>query len=156
MKKLALSIDCGTQSLRAILFDEKGNLVDIERIKFHPPYFSKYPGWAEQDPEIYWNSMIKAIQKLKHRNEKIFHKIIGVTVTTQRDTVVMVDKNGKPVRPAILWLDQRKATKKSPLNFLENIGFSIINKKNTAIRAYRRSRPNWIKENEPEIWGKNA
>ncbi|SHH51488.1 FGGY-family carbohydrate kinase [Thermosipho atlanticus] len=154
MKELALSIDCGTQSLRAILFDEKGNLVDMERVKFNPPYFSKYPGWAEQDPELYWKSMIKAIRKLEDRNKKRFSKIIGVTVTTQRDTVVLVDENGKPVRPAILWVDQRKALKKNPLNFFENIGFVVINKKNTAIRAYRRSRPNWIKENEKDIWKK--
>lgn len=152
MKELALSIDCGTQSLRAILFDSKGNLEDLERIKFDPPYFSKFEGWAEQDPDFYWNSMIYAIKKLKERNPNNFKKIIGVSVTTQRDTVVLVDKNGKPLRPAILWLDQRKASKKNPLNFWENIAFTIINKKETAIRTYRKSRPNWIKENEPEIW----
>ncbi|MDK2886415.1 MAG: hypothetical protein PWP54_973 [Thermosipho sp. (in: thermotogales)] len=152
LKELALSIDCGTQSLRAILFDREGNLIDMEKIKFEPPYFSKFHGWAEQHPEVYWETMIKAINKLKDKNDEYFKNLIGVTVTTQRDTAVFVDKNGKPLRPAILWLDQRNASKKNPLNFWENIAFSIINKKETAIRTFRRSRPNWVKEYEPEIW----
>jgi len=154
LNELALSIDCGTQSLRAILFDKNGHLVDMERIKFNPPYFSKFYGWAEQDPEFYWKSLIIAVKRLKDRNFENFKNIIGVTVSTQRDTVVLVDKNGKPLRPAILWLDQRTASKKNPLTFWENIGFTLINKKETAIRTFRKSKPNWIKENEPEIWDK--
>ncbi|MBO8161478.1 MAG: carbohydrate kinase [Thermosipho sp. (in: Bacteria)] len=149
----ALSIDCGTQSLRAILFDKNGNMIDMEKITYEP-YFSKYPGWAEQDPNIYWDTLCTATKKLKSRNANIFNQIIGVTLTTQRDTVVLVDRNGEPLRPAIIWLDQRKSSPGNPLNFIENIGFSIINMKETALRIYRRSRPNWIKENEPEIWKK--
>ncbi|MBB6062177.1 sugar (pentulose or hexulose) kinase [Thermosipho japonicus] len=151
--EFALSIDCGTQSLRALLFDGLGNLHDMERISY-TPYYSPNPEWAEQDANIYWQSLCKAVNTLKDRNKEKFKKIIGVSITTQRDTAVLVDKNGVPLRPAIIWLDQRKASYKNPLNFFENIAFSIIKMKETAIRIYRKSRPNWIKENEPEIWDK--
>lgn len=151
--EFALSIDCGTQSLRAILFDEFGKLHDIERISYEP-YFSKKFGWAEQNANVYWNALCKATNTLKERNKDKFSKIVGVSVTTQRDTVVLVDSNGKPLRPAIIWLDQRKSSPKNPLNFLENIAFSVIKMRKTALKVYRKSRPNWIKENEPEIWKK--
>lgn len=151
--EFALSIDCGTQSLRALLFDEFGNLHDMVKIPY-TPYYSPNPEWAEQDANIYWQSLCKAVNTLKERNKEKFKKIIGVSITTQRDTAVLVDENGVPLRPAIIWLDQRKSSYKNPLNFFENIAFSIIKMKETAIRIYRKSRPNWIKENEPEIWDK--
>ncbi|ANQ53933.1 carbohydrate kinase [Thermosipho sp. 1063] len=149
----AISIDCGTQSLRALLFDENGKLHDIEKITY-VPYFSTKPGLAEQDVEIYWNALSSSVKRLKERNKGKFSKVLGVSITTQRDTIVFVDKEGKPLRPAIIWLDQRKASQKNVLNFIENIGFSIIRMKKTALRIYRRSRPNWVMENEPDVWKK--
>ena len=65
--KSILAIDCGTQSLRAILFSENGEVLLREQIEYEP-YFSENPGWAEQDPELYWNSLILACQKLKTLN----------------------------------------------------------------------------------------
>ena len=47
--KTILAIDCGTQSLRAIIFSQKGELLERVQIEYEP-YFSKHPGWAEQDP----------------------------------------------------------------------------------------------------------
>lgn len=149
----AISIDCGTQSLRTLLFDENGQLHDMEKITY-TPYFSKMPGWAEQHVDVYWNALCKSVKNLKERNKEKFRKVLGVSITTQRDTVVFLDKDGNPLRPAIIWLDQRKAPPKNPLNFFENIAFSIIRMKETALRIYRKSRPNWVREMEPEIWGK--
>lgn len=99
--EFALSIDCGTQSLRALLFDEFGNLHDMVKIPY-TPYYSPNPEWAEQDANIYWQSLCKAVNTLKERNKEKFKKIIGVSITTQRDTAVLVDKNGVPLRPAII------------------------------------------------------
>lgn len=52
---LILAIDCGTQSVRALLFDKLGNLIGKEQEHFEP-YFSQAPGWAEQNPEIFWRA----------------------------------------------------------------------------------------------------
>ncbi len=51
-----LSIDNGTQSVRALLFDTQGNLLAKGKVELDP-YFSSQPGWAEQDPEYYWASL---------------------------------------------------------------------------------------------------
>ncbi|RKX39321.1 MAG: carbohydrate kinase, partial [Thermotogae bacterium] len=63
MSELALSIDCGTQSLRALLFDSRGHLLDGERV-YYTPYYSLRPGWTEQDPDLYWRTLIKAVKKV--------------------------------------------------------------------------------------------
>jgi sugar (pentulose or hexulose) kinase len=53
--KTALTIDCGTQSLRALLFSQDGELLANAR-ETYTPYVSPRPGWAEQDPEVYWSA----------------------------------------------------------------------------------------------------
>ena len=57
--KTLLSIDCGTQSLRALIFSVTGDLLGRAQIEY-APYFSVKPGWAEQDPEVFWNSLCRA------------------------------------------------------------------------------------------------
>jgi len=59
----ALAIDVGTQSVRAILFDPRGEPVAIGRVPIEP-YVSPQPGWAEQDPELYWRSIGRACDAL--------------------------------------------------------------------------------------------
>ncbi|MBA4369423.1 MAG: carbohydrate kinase, partial [Desulfobacterium sp.] len=98
MEKVLLSIDCGTQSLRALMFSENGDLLDKEQIKYDP-YFSVHPGWAEQDPEIFWKSVCEACRILKKRDPISFQKIAGVGVTTQRASMINVDKAGNVLRP---------------------------------------------------------
>ena len=60
---LVLAIDCGTQSLRALAFDARGALVARRKVAYEP-YFSSRPGWAEQDPELWWRSLVEACRGL--------------------------------------------------------------------------------------------
>ncbi|MGH4122100.1 MAG: FGGY-family carbohydrate kinase [Clostridium sp.] len=146
-----LTLDCGTQSVRAILFDDSGSIIGKEKVEFEP-YFSKEPGWAEQDPDVFWNNCCTACKTLKIKQPKDWEKIIGVTVTTQRDTGVIVDKQGTPLRPAIIWLDQRMAKCEEPLAFYDNAIFKTIRMDKTIEMTRRKSKSNWIIENEPEKW----
>lgn len=146
-----LTLDCGTQSVRAILFDYKGNIIGKEKVEFEP-YFSKEPGWAEQEVDVFWENCCIACKALKINKPKDFKKIIGVTVTTQRDTGVIVDKGGKPLRPAIIWLDQRMAKCKQPLPFYDNALFKTIRMEKTIEITRKKAKSNWIIENESELW----
>ncbi|MCL0079148.1 FGGY family carbohydrate kinase, partial [Dehalococcoidia bacterium] len=121
MEKLLLSIDCGTQSLRALIFDSEGNLCAAAKVEYEP-YSSPHPGWAEQDARVYWSSLCQACRELKDSHPKLFAGIAGIAVTTQRDTMINVDKEGTPLRPAILWLDQRKAEARCRLGALHKLG----------------------------------
>ncbi|QIV78375.1 FGGY-family carbohydrate kinase [Fervidobacterium pennivorans] len=148
-----LAIDCGTQSLRAIIFSEKGEVLAAEKVDFEP-YYSRNIGWAEQSPEVYWESLAKATKQLKEKFRNIFNSIEAVTLTTQRATIVVVDQDGNPLRDAFIWLDEREAVGKPKLYFHEKLAFWLIKKLPTAEMAYRRSKANWIKQFEPQIWSK--
>jgi len=151
--KTILSIDCGTQSLRALLFAENGELLAREQ-QGYAPYVSPLPGWAEQDPNIYWNSLARACQALKHNQPKAFASIAGVGVTSQRASMINVDKEGCVLRPAIIWLDQRTARPvfgaKGPLNF----GLKLVGLEKKLMDIQTQGKGNWIIQNQPEIWKK--
>ncbi len=151
VEPLILSIDCGTQSIRALIFDKHGELLAKEKVEFEP-YFSKEPGWAEQDPLVYYNAMCEACIGLKKSSEELWDHISGVVVTTQRDTCVNVDKDGNALRPCILWLDQRYALCKEKFSAIKRFAFRTIGMKEAVDITMKKSKSYWIKENQPEVW----
>ena len=82
-----LSIDNGTQSVRALLFDLRGNIVAKAQVHLEA-YFSEHPGWAEHDPEDYWKAVCVACQRLWVQSGIANSAVRGVAVTTQRGTVI--------------------------------------------------------------------
>jgi sugar (pentulose or hexulose) kinase len=95
-----LAIDNGTQSIRALLFDLQGNLLAKGKVELEA-YYSTQPGWAEQDPEYYWASLGQACAQLWQQVDIDRRLIKGVALTTQRGTVINVDAQGQPLRPAV-------------------------------------------------------
>ncbi len=147
------TIDNGTQSVRAILFDTEGNLIgkgkeDIEA------YFSEHPGWAEQHPEYYWESLKKACDKLWASVAIDKSKIIAATVTTQRGTVISLDKEGKALRPAIIWLDQRRAEVNGDVPGLWKWLFKLAGVEDVVQRFREKSQAAWIAQNQASVWDK--
>src|SRR5206468_9214990 len=100
--QLLLALDNGTQSVRALVFDLEGNLVAKSRVPL-TPYVSPRPGWAEQDGEYYWDSLCRATRTLFAESAVKKDAIKGVALTTQRGTVFHLDKDARPLRPAIVW-----------------------------------------------------
>jgi len=148
-----LAIDNGTQSVRAMVFDPKGNLLAKSRVVIEP-YYSTAPGLAEQKPETFWNALCKACQGLWQ--QKIINKknIAGVALTTQRSTMINLDKNGNPLRPAIVWLDQRRTPGLKPVGGLWGILFKLSGMSNTVAYLQAEAEANWIHVNQPDIWEK--
>ena len=150
--ELILSIDAGTQSIRSALVDLKGNIRCIVKTPIEP-YFSEKPGWAEQQPDYYWQKLCETCLAMFSKTTESKENIAGVTISTQRATVVDVDKNGNPLRPAMVWLDSRKADPKGMVPIVVQALSKIINSK-LAVEAVRDCEINWIKQNQPEIWEK--
>src|SRR6056297_2201826 len=149
-----LAIDAGTQSIRAILIDLKGNMLDIIKTPIEP-YFSKNPGWAEQDPEYYWKNLCTTTKKLMKETTVPKEAIKGVTLTTQRDTMINVDRDGKPLRPAIVWLDQRSADKSQVhLPGYLKLGLKAVNMLDAVEYFITEAEANWIRQNQPDVWDK--
>jgi sugar (pentulose or hexulose) kinase len=151
--ELILSIDAGTQSIRAALVDLSGRIHHLVKTPIEP-YFSERPGWAEQQPEYYWQMLCETCRKLLETAGDAKGSLVAVTLTTQRGTYINVDRQGKALRPAILWLDIRKASTKGILEpalipFLKTAKlYDLVN------YAVQYCRSNWIRQNQPDIWEK--
>ncbi len=150
---LIAAIDCGTQSARVLLFDCKGNLVAKMKSEFEP-YVSAHPGWAEQNPEVYFDAICQACNELALSAPEEWSRIIGVVLTTQRDTCVPVDKDGNALRPAIVWLDQRMAECDKPYPLVYRLGFGAVGMLESAELTRKKCKSQWISENEPDVWEK--
>lgn len=153
-EKFILTMDFGTQSVRVSVVNNKGEIKAIEKSKYEQPYFSKKPGWAEQEPNIYYDHMCQASKKLLLAHPEYKEKIIGCALTCFRDTPVMCDDDMNPLRPAIVWLDQRLAEGKEPLPFIDKVLFNLVGMWDTIKLNRARTPAHWVKENEPEIWKK--
>jgi len=155
-KDLVLAIDNGTQSVRALLFDLEGNLVAGVRVPLEP-YFSVQPGWAEQHPAYFWASLAQACQRLWQEaamktGADVRPRLAGATLTTQRGTVINVDRDGEPLRPAIIWLDQRRTYGLKPVGGLWGLAFSLAGMRETVAYLQAEAEANWIRTHQPEIW----
>jgi sugar (pentulose or hexulose) kinase len=151
MSDILLAIDCGTQSLRALLFTPTGDLLDKAAVEYEP-HFRSRPGWAEQDPNLFWRSVCETCQTLKTRAPQLFKRIAGVGVTTQRDSMVNVDENGVPLRPVITWLDQRKAGSVYFPWPLMRFAYRAVGMAEAISKLQADGKCNWIRQNQPEIW----
>lgn len=151
--ELFFVVDIGTQSIRCSLVDVFGNIIAIVKTPIIP-YYATHPGWAEQDPDYYWKTISATSRKILNSNKKSKSAIQGVVITTQRATMVNVDKNGKPLRPAIVWLDQRKADYKQVLPFFLRTIIRGVFLHNIASSVVEDCDANWIMQNQPELWDK--
>ena len=151
MDQVLLSIDCGTQSLRAILFSPTGGLLTKAKTEYEP-YLSAEPGRAEQDPEIFWKSLCDTCRDLRQKEPDLFRKIVGMGITSQRNSMVNVDEDGNPLRPVITWLDQRKAKKVYSPRGIMNLVYHVIGMSEAIVKAQMDGKCNWIRQYQPDIW----
>lgn len=145
-----LGIDVGTSSVKVVAMDLHGKTLEETQKSYtlHHPR----PGWSEIDPEVWWQQTISAVrllvQKLSLRHRTL--SVQGVGLTGQMHSLVLVDEQGVPVRPAITWLDTRArgilpglAERLETAGFLERI-------KNTPAPGLTIAILAWLVENEPE------
>lgn len=154
-ERYVLAIDCGTQSVRGLVYDSKGNLIAKRKVEFEP-YFSTSPGYAEHHAEDYWNDTCLALRGLREMVPDIWSEVAAVAVTTQRDTVVPLDNAGSPLRPAFVWLDQRMAHCNTPMPLADRLQFKVSGMTRAVEITRRKGKDNWMAENEPELWARTA
>jgi len=111
MKKAAeyiISLDQGTSSSRAILFDKSSGMLGSHSVKFRQIY--PRPGWVEHDPKEIWSSQKKSLTGLLDKTSLDLKYLKAIGITNQRETVILWDKyTGKPFYNAIVWQCRRTA-----------------------------------------------
>lgn len=156
---LVLTFDVGTQSTRGMIIDQEGQIVLLSQVKYDSPYLpAKSFGEAEQSPDFYYQQICKASLLLKEKDpeNKVFPLIKGVTISCIRDTVLILDKDNKPLRNIIVWMDDRRAPGKPTAPWTTRFLLWLVGMKETVEMLYKDAFYNWIREQEPEIWAKTS
>ncbi len=151
--ELILAIDFGTQSVRAVLIDLSGNVRQLSKIEIEP-YFSVAPGWAEQQPEYFRDKMFETLQKLFSETEFSKEQIKAVTITTQRSTLINLDSEGRSLRPAITWLDQRQCAVGRYPDRLTQLALRVVGMREAVMHTVKQGECNWLMQNTPDVWEK--
>ncbi|MEA4908349.1 MAG: FGGY family carbohydrate kinase [Anaerolineaceae bacterium] len=101
-----LAIDVGTSSLKAVLYNRTGRTLDFAGKRYG--YTTPQPGWAEADPNDWWNALVDALEEMRARRAGL-EQVEIIALTGQMHTGVLLDEHGEPLSPTILWLDRRAA-----------------------------------------------
>ncbi|OPJ57769.1 xylulokinase [Clostridium oryzae] len=146
-----IGIDLGTSSVKLAAMDDKGKVIS-SLSKDYPVSYPK-TGWAEQNPEDWWNAVKEGLKELVAR-ENIKNEVKGISFSGQMHGLVMLDKDYNVLRPAILWCDQRTEKQCDYLNI--TIGQNKISQYtgNKALTGFTAPKILWVKENEPDIFKK--
>ena len=150
-----LGLDIGTGGTRAVLIDESGQVV-ASAASEHAPFRSPQPGWAEQDPEDWWRAAQIAIRDVLTSSGAEPSAIGAVGLTGQMHGAVMLDANGKVLRPSLIWCDQRTDAQCDWLH--ERIGRERLIELtcNPALPNFTLTKLLWVRDHEPEIFARIA
>ena len=148
MERYILSLDEGTTSARAIIFDRESNVVGMGQYEF-PQHYPK-PGWVEHDPEEIWEAQFRAI-KTAIENARIEPaQIAAIGVTNQRETTIVWDRTGRPLHNAIVWQCRRTAEMVEEIK--KEYGNLIKEKTGLVPDAYfSASKLKWLLDNVPGL-----
>ena len=151
MKKYILSIDQGTTSSRAIIFNRNGKIITSSQLPIS--MITPSSGWAEQDPLEIWESIYQVVKECLNSHLIKPNEIAGIGITNQRETTILWDKRtGKPVYNAIVWQSRQS---KEICDDIEKKGYSELIKQKTGLLInpyFSASKIKWIFDNVKGVY----
>ena len=148
---LLLALDFGTQSVRAVLVAADGETVAQRQVEIRP-YDAPCPGWAEHDPAYLWDALAAACRGVWTQPGADAGRVAAVALATQRNTVLCLDEGGAPLRPAIVWLDQRRTVGLPPLAPHWRLALAASGMGATIAHLRAQAKSNWLRRHEPDVW----
>ena len=144
--KYLIGIDIGTSGTKTVLFDTDGNVIKSKTCEY--PLYQPHNGWAEQNPEDWWDAVRETLDYVGTEN------VAGIGLSGQMHGLVMLDENSEVIRPSIIWCDQRTAEECKEIT--ENIGCDRLIEitANPALTGFTASKIMWVKKHEPENYAK--
>ncbi|QEH33363.1 Ribulokinase [Aquisphaera giovannonii] len=148
--RLVLGLDMGTQSLRAALVDLKGRTVayGVEPIETTYPR----PAWAEQEPRQWWAATRSAIAKALEKSGASPGQIAAIGLDCTACTVLACDLEGNPLRPALLWMDQRSYREADAISATADPILRYVSGRVSP--EWMLPKALWLKNNEPDTYRK--
>jgi xylulokinase len=147
-----LGIDVSTTGSKALLIDAQGSVAGTA-VSAHTLQTPK-PLWSEQDPEEWWRATAESIRKVMKETGAAAKQIAAVGLTGQMHGLVLLDENGKVLRPAILWNDQRTGAQCDEIRRVIGKEKFIRITGNDALTGFTAPKILWVKENEPDVYRK--
>ncbi|MEA3408314.1 MAG: xylulokinase [Chloroflexota bacterium] len=154
MKDLVLAHDLGTTGNKASLFDRDGQLVASAFSGYTTDY--PQPGWAEQCATDWWRAVVSSTQELLQRAAVRPDQIAVISFSGQMMGCLPVDRGGTPLRPAIIWADQRAEAQAQML--IERVGWDRVYRVtgHRASSSYSGAKMAWIRDEQPQVFARTA
>ncbi|RCX19974.1 xylulokinase [Anaerobacterium chartisolvens] len=147
-----LGIDIGTSGTKTVLFDEQGNTISSALGEY--PLYQPNIGWAEQEPEDWWEATRTTIREVLSKSGVQPSDIKGIGLSGQMHGAVLLDKEGNVLRKAIIWCDQRSWAECEQITSLVGRERLVEITANPALTGFTASKVMWVKNNEPQIFEK--
>lgn len=152
MSKYLLAHDIGTSGNKATLFSTEGDLIKSKTVSYETHYF--HDTWVEQEAEDWWEAVCRSSKELIRDAGIEAKEIAAVSFSGQMMGCLCVDKEGRPLRPSIIWADSRaqKQVQQIEKKISQKDYYHISGHRNTA--SYGIQKLMWIRDNEPETYKK--
>lgn len=149
MKDLLLGIDVGTTAAKACLFSRDGRVISTGSCEY--PTHHLRPNWVEQDPEDWWNAICIALRAALDQISNGAERVAGVSISAQAPTLLPVDRLGKPLCRALIWMDRRADQQVHWLS--ETFGADTIFDRtgNRADGFFIAAKLRWMRDHRPDI-----
>ena len=147
-----LGIDLGTSSVKTMLLDSGSGVIATEAVSYDVSIPAE--GYAEQDPDMWWDALKSVLERLRTRYLEEYNNIKAIGLSGQMHGLVMLGSEGTPLRPAILWLDQRSEKQVRKIQeemSMEDMGEIFCNR--VAV-GFAFPSLLWVRENEPELFSR--
>jgi len=157
MSDTLLGLDIGSSSVKASLIDSSSGRVIAHATSPSTEMVinSPEPGWAEQHPDLWWEHVCNCLSELKNTSSQHLPRVKAIGIAYQMHGLVLLDRDGKPVRPAIIWCDSRAVQVGE--DAFQAIGQdTCLSKLGNSPGNFTASKLAWVKENEPESFAKVA
>lgn len=154
MAAYLLGIDVSTTATKALLIDEAGSVVAVAAAEY--PFETPRPLWSEQDASLFWDGTVKSVRAVLAKSGIAASEIAGVGLTGQMHGLCALDAAGAPLRPCILWNDQRTAAQCAEIT--ERVGKARVLQLtgNPVLTGFTAPKILWMAQNEPELYARIA
>jgi len=146
-----LGVDVGTTSVKCVLFDRSGKVMASGRSEYE--LFTPRPDFVEAEAETYWQAFKECLAKVLNESKANAEDILGIGISSQGETFVALGKDGKPLRRAIVWLDNRSKEESEIIRgrFGVDEVYRIAGQ-NDIIPTWTATKILWLRRNEPAVF----
>ncbi len=147
-----IGIDSSTTATKSLIIDADGEIAAVGAAEY--PFETPHPLWSEQHPDLWWDGTVQSIRAALDQSGIDPSEVAAVGLSGQMHGLVLLDEEGEPLRPAILWNDQRTGKQCDDMRLWLGKENLVRITGNDALTGFTAPKILWVKENEPEIYSR--